>query len=385
MMNLALSSSSKSTNNSTTTMTATTTSRATTTTTTTTSGSSSCRNNNRERSDSNDNKLTNNANNGVAVSSIAALLVALLLLLLLVFVGTAAAAAATAKATTTKETTPTTTSEATELHRQRREEETRRLATTASRRRRRRRRRLSSSWSSSSPSSSGLAVAAAAADAAAAAADDDDNNDDDIYSNSNTVAESTRRRTVDAGIDVDVDDNKNEIDLSEQRIYHGRSSRRGEFPFFVLANGCGGTLVWQDVVVTAAHCYGPFRRDAVVFVGAVAYASDAHGAERRVVRQFVKHPSSDLAVVLLKTSSRKRTAVLNRNDAYPRGNQKLRVVGFGRTQNSGRSSRLQQTFVSAVPTRACKQRYWSTLKPAYEFCASQKYSATWYVVVVVAN
>jgi len=377
MMNLALSSSSKSTNNSTTTMTATTTSRATTTTTTTTSGSSSCRNNNRERSDSNDNKLTNNANNGVAVSSIAALLVALLLLLLLVFVGTAAAAAATAKATTTKETTPTTTSEATELHRQRREEETRRLATTASRRRRRRRRRLSSSWSSSSPSSSGLAVAAAAAD--------DDNNDDDIYSNSNTVAESTRRRTVDAGIDVDVDDNKNEIDLSEQRIYHGRSSRRGEYPFFVLANGCGGTLVWQDVVVTAAHCYGPFRPNAVVFVGAVAYASDAHGAERRVVRQFVKHPSSDLAVVLLKTSSRKRTAVLNRNDAYPRGNQKLRVVGFGRTQNSGRSSRLQQTFVSAVPTRACKQRYWSTLKPAYEFCASQKYSATWYVVVVVAN
>ena len=38
------------------------------------------------------------------------------------------------------------------------------------------------------------------------------------------------------------------------RIINGTTADDGEYPFFVQAQGCGGSLIWKDIVLSAAHC-----------------------------------------------------------------------------------------------------------------------------------
>lgn len=37
------------------------------------------------------------------------------------------------------------------------------------------------------------------------------------------------------------------------RIVGGENAIAGEFPFFVRWKGCGASLIWEDVLLTAAH------------------------------------------------------------------------------------------------------------------------------------
>lgn len=48
------------------------------------------------------------------------------------------------------------------------------------------------------------------------------------------------------------------------RIINGTDAKEGDYPFFVQAEGCGGSLVWKDVVLTAAHCEGAFYNRVLV-------------------------------------------------------------------------------------------------------------------------
>ena len=42
----------------------------------------------------------------------------------------------------------------------------------------------------------------------------------------------------------------------EPRIVGGQDATKGEYPFFVQGDGCGASLIWKDIVLTAAHCQG---------------------------------------------------------------------------------------------------------------------------------
>lgn len=42
----------------------------------------------------------------------------------------------------------------------------------------------------------------------------------------------------------------------QPKIVGGREADFGEYPFFVQASLCGASLVWDDIVLTAAHCKG---------------------------------------------------------------------------------------------------------------------------------
>lgn len=67
------------------------------------------------------------------------------------------------------------------------------------------------------------------------------------------------------GVD-DVDDHQYDA-WSSTRIVGGRLADQGEYPFFVQGAGCGASLIWKDIALTAAHCAGVFR-DRNVLVGA---------------------------------------------------------------------------------------------------------------------
>ena len=55
----------------------------------------------------------------------------------------------------------------------------------------------------------------------------------------------------------------------EPRIVGGQDAGVGEYPFFVQGSGCGASLIWKDIVLTAAHCAGYIKNgDNQVLVGA---------------------------------------------------------------------------------------------------------------------
>jgi len=148
-------------------------------------------------------------------------------------------------------------------------------------------------------------------------------------------------------------------------IIRGNPAKKGEFPFFVMASGCGGTLVHRDVVVTAKHCRKVFMSGNTVFVGAIELSSPTAfwfsdgnggpGSERHKTGRGVEHPGLDLMVVSLRKFSKKRPAILNgRGMENPNGTQSLRVVGFGTTENSSFSKRLKKVTVTHVPGPECQ-------------------------------
>jgi hypothetical protein len=73
------------------------------------------------------------------------------------------------------------------------------------------------------------------------------------------------------------------------KIIGGTFAEQKEFPFFVLGNDCGASLVAEDVVLTAAHCIGAFKNR--VLVGAFEKNKLSAGAEWRDVLGPMKvHP-----------------------------------------------------------------------------------------------
>jgi len=63
----------------------------------------------------------------------------------------------------------------------------------------------------------------------------------------------------------------------QPRIIGGRPAEKGEFPFFVHGSGsqlCGGTLIHDDIVITASHCLGAFS-EAILIGGVMINGMDA--------------------------------------------------------------------------------------------------------------
>jgi hypothetical protein len=78
--------------------------------------------------------------------------------------------------------------------------------------------------------------------------------------------------------------------LGNNRIIGGVLANEQEFPFFVQGDGCGASLVWDDMVLTAAHCEGVFNDR--VLVGAQQRNKEVNGAEwMKVLSPMKVHPS----------------------------------------------------------------------------------------------
>jgi hypothetical protein len=76
---------------------------------------------------------------------------------------------------------------------------------------------------------------------------------------------------------------------AESRIIGGNNAANGAYLFFVQGDGCSGSLMTDDIVLTDTHCAGAF--DGKVYVGLNQQYSTVGSAERIPVQNQVAHPS----------------------------------------------------------------------------------------------
>ena len=70
------------------------------------------------------------------------------------------------------------------------------------------------------------------------------------------------------------------------RVINGTDAKEGDYPFFVQAEGCGGSLIWNDIVLTAAHCEGAFY-NRVLVGGGINHHQEVSTKETQLLQNLV--------------------------------------------------------------------------------------------------
>lgn len=171
------------------------------------------------------------------------------------------------------------------------------------------------------------------------------------------------------------------LSLDDQRIVGGNNAIKNSWPGIVALklNGrflCGGSLISNDKILTAAHCLSfwsmlfPRKSGLSVELGihTVNPKSDAQ-LTRRVIR-VVRHLGfnsntfrNDIAILTLESPVTFTSSVspvclpaLGSNDKYI--NQTATILGWGTTQQNGKkASVLQQGTVQILDNSQCKKQY----------------------------
>lgn len=173
-----------------------------------------------------------------------------------------------------------------------------------------------------------------------------------------------------------------DVNAAPLQVINGADVPVGEQPWVVgilqatveddyLAQFCGGTLIAEHWVLTAAHCTfdesgNPFTPEGIqVLVGRRTLRNSSSGT-RVAVDQIIRHPSfdattysHDLALLGLREGSAMPVvslATTMNNDNLTDGRQAL-IVGWGVTQAGEGANTLQRAQVPLVATTACRQRY----------------------------
>ena len=76
----------------------------------------------------------------------------------------------------------------------------------------------------------------------------------------------------------------------ESRIVGGEQATPGQYPFFVGWDGCGASLIHEDIVLTAAHCDMAYVAGETVYIGSHRRNTPAGNYEDRTILQLVAHP-----------------------------------------------------------------------------------------------
>nr|XP_048293018.1 chymotrypsin-like protease CTRL-1 [Myodes glareolus] len=162
-----------------------------------------------------------------------------------------------------------------------------------------------------------------------------------------------------------------------QRIVNGQNAVPGSWPWQVSlqeTNGfhfCGGSLISQNWVVTAAHCEVVAGRHLVV-LGEYDRSSNAEPVQVLSISKAITHPNWDPNtlnndVTLLKLASPAQytarispVCLPSSNEGLPEG-LKCVTTGWGRTSGVGNvtPARLQQAVLPLVTVNQCRQ-YWGS-------------------------
>jgi trypsin len=141
----------------------------------------------------------------------------------------------------------------------------------------------------------------------------------------------------------------------DPRIVGGTGTSFSVYPFFVDLDGCGASLIWEDVALTAAHCnfelstarVGPNQEVVEIVSGTI------HPNYNRATDNF------DVMVLKLASSvAGASTIALETSESQPGDGDALTVIGLGaRKENGSESKGLREVTVNHIAVPECNSLY----------------------------
>lgn len=178
----------------------------------------------------------------------------------------------------------------------------------------------------------------------------------------------------------------------DTRIINGVSANRNQYPFYVkltitemkmlilltAKHECGGTLISENAVITAAHCLH-FEKQIMVRALLGFYdANDVGEQQRHTSKENIVHEkydpktlANDIALVVLATNVKFTDAVraLSISCEYTQPETVVTVIGDGLLNSSDDElpNRLHWTTLTTIPNEVCAEFYGDV--PATLMCA----------------
>lgn len=159
-----------------------------------------------------------------------------------------------------------------------------------------------------------------------------------------------------------------------QPVVGGTQAAQGEFPWMVrLSMGCGGSLLTQQIVLTAAHCVSGSGNNTSITATAGVVDLQSSSAIKVRSTKVLQAPGyngkgKDWALIKLARPINLPTLNIATNTAYNSGT--FTVAGWGATREGGGQQRyLRKATVPFVSDASCQQSYGSDLVPGEEICA----------------
>jgi Trypsin len=170
------------------------------------------------------------------------------------------------------------------------------------------------------------------------------------------------------------------------KIVGGQQADVGEYRSYAIPvidqYLCGATLIWEDVLVSAAHCEEAFNsQNGAVLIGGTKL-DGSNAPERIPIKSLVVHPDfyedahtgtpyNDIMLIFLANSSTSPVMEWNSDPAVPADNDTVTVIGFGTTgENAGVSDDLLEVEVNVVNFFSCNQAYGMDLDRDTMMCAN---------------